>query len=318
MRKHRGNLVIRTTLSILLFIFFASSCQTTPKGPDLILGDANSIPLEAGAFAYIIADVPNAIPILNQSGLLKTNTKQLQQMLDKTRSAVIAMYLPPDEKRYRLVSWGNYPVNRAKMALGFSKDWKKQRSKTSGATYWYSVREGLSVALDQGHAWVLSATGNTPLEPFSAGDADFSGTPIPNGFNDLNQGAILSCWLNEPGPFISQKLQEMGLPIEIPAEFIIASVYPVGENQYEALLRIQVPSATQARALVTVLSLARTLLALSVSDGSGNNSIGGSFEILQTIFFANPPVQDDRSLNIKTGKLSSNGIALLFELFSLK
>jgi hypothetical protein len=334
MKMQQGNKKNQTSLPtplliflFSLFTFFAFSCQTMPKSSDPFMSESNSIPLESGAFAYVIADVPKAMPILNQTDLLKMQTKQLQQMLDKTSSAVIAMYLPQSEKRFRLVSWGNYPVFGAKMALGFNQDWKKQRSKATGAAYWYSAKEGLSVALDKGQAWVLSAEGNTPLEPFSAG-AGLSGTPIPEGFNEFSKGAILSCWLNEPGPLINQKLQEMGFPIEIPAEKIFVSVYPTAENQYEAFLRLQVSSATQARALVSVLTLARTFLLLSALDESGGNHAGGgpngsstanngSFELLQAIFFANSPVQDNNYINIKTAILSSTGVALLFNLFSL-
>jgi hypothetical protein len=256
-------------------------------------------------------------------------TKQLQQMLDKTKSAVIAMYRVPSEKNYQLVSWGNYPVFKAKMALGFNKDWKKHRSDTSGDTYWYSAKEGLSVALDQRQAWVLSATGKTPTEPFAAAGDGLSGIPFPDGFYDFSKGAILSCWLNEPGPLINLKLREMGFPIEIPAELVFVSVYYTGEDQYEATLRIQVSSASQARALVTVLSLARAFSSLSQSDEYGNSPTGtnpatgdadnnGNLELLQAVFFANPPVQDGRNLNIKTAVLSSSGVSLLFDLFSLQ
>jgi hypothetical protein len=265
------------------------------------------------------------MPILNQTSLLKMKTKQLQQMLDKTTSAVIAMYRVPSEQNYRLVSWGNYPVSKAKMALGFSKDWKKQRSNASGLTYWYSEKEGLSVALDKRNAWVLSTTGKTPTEPFSATGGDSSGLPFPEGFYDFSRGAILSCWLDEPGPLINLKLREMGLPIEIPAELIFVSVYRTGEDQYEALLKIQVSSASQARGLVVVLSLARSFLTSDVNSSNtpGSNAPGGSpidsnFEILQAIFFANPPVQDDKSIIIKTSKLSSSEVALLFDIFSLQ
>jgi hypothetical protein len=331
MRIQQGKEIKRTAIPSLfkfliphssLLIFLLLSCQTTPKTSDTSLDETEFLPLEAGAFAYIIADVPNAMPILNQTSLLQFKTKQLQQMLDKTRSAVVAMYLPPSEQRYRLVSWGNYPVFRAKMALGFSRDWKKQRSKTSGEVYWYSAKEGISVALDQGQAWVLSSEAGVPVEPFSALQGSNTGIPVPEGFNDFSGGAILSCWLNEPGPLLNLKLQEMGLPIEIPADLIFVNIYPAGEDQYEALLRIQVSSATQARALAVVLSLARTFISLSMPDASGGNPAGGSsanssFEVLQAIFFSNPSVQDDRNLNIKTGILSSAEIALLFGIFSL-
>jgi hypothetical protein len=333
MRKFRGNNIIRTVyptphsplptpfflLHFSFFILFAFSCQTNPKVPGPVLGEANSLPLETGAFAYIIADVQNAMPILNQTSIFKMKTKQLQQMLDKTTSAVIAMYLPPSEKHFRLVSWGNYPVFRAKMALGFSLDWKKQRSNTSGAPYWYSAKEGLSVALDQGQAWVLSTAGNIPAEPFSATGDGLSEVLLPEGFNDFSRGAILSCWLYEPGPLINRKLLEMGFPIEIPAELVLVSIYPAGTAQYEAFLRIQVPSASQARAIVAVFSLAKVFFSLPTSDESGDSAANKSnLEILQTIFFTNPPVQDDKNINIKTGILSSSGVALLFDIFSLQ
>jgi hypothetical protein len=337
MRKYQGINLIRTTLStpysppptpysllptplfifhFSLFTFLLLSCQTAPKTFDSILDEAAFIPLEEGAFAYIIADVPNAKPILNQTSFLKIQTRQLQQMLDKTSSAVVAVYLPQSEKRYRLVSWGDYPATRAKMALALSRDWKKERS-TSGAAYWYSAKEGISVALDQRQAWVLSASGGIPLDPFSAGQgASPAGTPFPEGFYIFSRGSVLSFWLNDPGPLLNLKLLEMGLPIEIPAELIFAGIYPADGDRYEALLRIQLSNPSQARGLAAVLNIARAFLT-SDSNPAGGNSANGNFDILNAIFFSNPPVQDGRNLNIKTNILSSGEIALLFTLFSL-
>ena len=107
----------------------------------------------------------------------------------------------------------------------------------------------------------------------------------------------------------------MGIPIELPAEQIFISLFPeteghgAGEEQhYAGNIRIQVPSAIQARALITIFTLARGFISFDDSGGIG---------MLAAILFSNPPVQDEGNLNIKTPALSVGDISLLFDLFSL-
>jgi hypothetical protein len=299
---------------LILFAITFLSCQSVPKTTDMFPDDAGFIPLEPGARIYMVIDVQNARPILNNLNFININNQQFQQMLDQTRFAAAAVYQTKNLRSYRLAAWGSYPVSRAKMALGASKDWKKQRSAVAGDDYWYSPGGGLSIAITTGRAFAAAVAGNAPdtspntipntiIDPFSAAP----GTAIPEGFNEFRKGAVLSCWIDSPGPAINQKLGEMGIPLELPAQQIFVSLLPVDDRtaenpQYVARLQIQLPGASQARALTMMFAFARSFLPPQSE---------------LSILFANPPVQDDNALNITTSPLSAREISLLFALFSL-
>ena len=293
--------------SFLILILL--SCQSAPKTTDMFPDDAGFIPLEPGARTYMVIDVQNARPILNHLNFININDEQFQQMIDQTRFAAAAVYQSENVRRYRLAAWGSYPASRAKMALGASKDWKKQRSPIAGDDYWYSATGGLSIAITAGRAFVAAASGNvsdtSPPDPFSAAP----GTAIPEGFNEFRKEAILACWIDNPGPSINQKLMEMGIPIELPAEQLFVSLFPADEQRYEARLKIQVAGANQARGLAMMFALSRGFLSPSAASDSST--------ILGSILFANPPVQDGNALTITSAPLSAQEVSLLFAIFSL-
>jgi len=292
---------LRVTPWLILLAVTFLSCQTSPKIPDISLNEG--LPLEPGAYVYLLAE-KDALPVLSQFMFNNINNIQFQQMIDLTQFAVAAVYVTPNEEtgaltsRYRLVAWGNYPASRARMALGSSKEWKKRRSQVAGADYWYSSLYGYTVAVTGGVALVATAdkNGYEPPDPFSAAP----GTALPEGFATFREGSVLSCWLNNPGAAINQKLGEMGIPLEIPAEQIFVSLIPADEQRYIAHLQIQVGGASQARGLTMVFSFARNFIPPPLS-----------------MLFANPPVQDGSNLNITTAPLSVPEIALLLKLFSL-
>ena len=300
------------SLFILLAVnFFMLSCQTAPKIPDAVFETSGFIPLEPGAFAYIFADVQNAKPILEYINLDELNDANTKQMIDRTRSAVAAVYLPQDKRRFQLSAWGDYPSFRAKMALKIKREWKKSRSPASGANFWYSAGRRLSLALNAGRAFVSAASEDTPIDPFTAAP----GTEVPEGFGNFRKGAILSFWLEDPGPMINKKLDEMGLPLQLPADQMFVSLFPLmppdasGGQFYQANIKIRFSSENQARSLVFLFAIAQNFIPSGPAlDGSG---------ALAAILFSNPPVQDGRDLIIQTNTLSGREIALLFNIFSL-
>ena len=300
--------------SLLIFHFFLLfSCRTNPVTPEINLLESGFLPLEPGASVYIVANITQARPILEHVKISFSNNNQFRQMLDKTHSAVAAIYLPGNEQRFQLAAWGRYPVSSANMAFGFNKNWKKQRSAKPGATYWYSAQNRLSVALDQKEALVSAASGSSPIDPLAALPSQ---TKVPDGFAEFARGAILSCWLNSPASLINQKLGEMRISLEIPAEQIFVSLFPAaesevagGERLYTATVQIEVSNAIQARALASILTIGRGLFAF------GENS-GGDFA-LAAILFSNPPVLDGNKLIIITNALNAREISLLFGSFSL-
>ncbi|GHV95178.1 hypothetical protein AGMMS50293_14980 [Spirochaetia bacterium] len=278
--------------------------------PDAVQGETGYIPLEPGAQVYVFADVQNARPILDLVPIGELDDKQSKQMLDLTSSAVAALYPAESGRRFQLTAWGKYPSSRAGMAFGMSRGWKKQRS-VSGAPYWYSAGSGLSVFLKAKQAFAAASVNATPGDPFTASP----GTELPEGLDEFRRGALIACWLEKPGPMINRIFERMQIPLQLPAERIFISLFPVPEQerQYQALIRIRTPSATQARALVTLIAMARAFGAVPTA-ASGEPD---AQTVLMAVLFANAPAQDGPNLNIKSAVLSEKEIALLFSLFQI-
>jgi hypothetical protein len=303
-------------LLIVLFSLFVVFCKTAPETAGFAFEEADIIPLEAGAFAYILTDVQNT------KSFLDVHDKYLQQIVDATHYTAAAFYLPSETRRYHLAAWGSYPSSRAKMALGAHKDWKKQRSAVTGYEYWHSENDQLSVALTSNQVFISAVRAKEPSDPFPAGP----GTVIPEGFNEFRRGAVFSCWLENPSSLIGQRLAEMGITLEIPAEQVFFGIFPLSGRtdsaaglQYESVLKIKLPSETQAAAIATVLSFTRGLFSLRANPphAEQGEGISGIFTLLTSLLFANSPEQDGRTLTIKTNALDSENISLLFKSFSL-
>jgi hypothetical protein len=260
------------------------------------------------------------------------NDKQFRQMLDKTVYAAAAVYMPPAEntgnapqRRFQLAAWGNYPSARIKMALGLSKNWKKNRAPKGGASkggaptgavYWHSAKDGISIALDSRRIFVSLADGNIPPASVLSKNANLQpGTPLPAEFVEFcrekkTQGeTAFSGWLDNPKMYINQKLGEIGMPIELPADNIFINLFTTEEQKYEALIRMQLSGATQARALVGLFALAR----IFISPGAATDA----YSLLVAILFSNPPVQSDKNLDFRSQALSAAEVSLLFDFFSV-
>jgi len=316
-------LLLYSVVNILLLLLFA--CKSAPE---LAPWESGIVPLDGGASAYALIDVVNARPILEKISYIPTTDKNMKLMLDKTRSAVLAVFTPSakETRRYQLVSWGNYPASGSSIAFGSNKGWTKNLSASPGMVFWHSDKAQMSVAVSPSRAYVLAAMTKEPRDPVPLSQ----GIKIPDGFGEFARGAILSCWLSEPRPMFNQKLREMGIPLEIPAEKFFVRLFPADKQasasqpasasgpQYEAHIKIVVPSATQARAVANVISFARAFMPpVQLGDSAINGGAQNSAAVMASILFANPVVQEENSLLIKTPPLGLNEIALLFSLFSL-
>ena len=285
------------------------SCRSVPTQFDTTLLESGSVALQPGGITYMVIDTANSRPILEQLNFGFARNRQFRQMLDRTHTAVAAVYRQGGEQRYGLIAWGRYPVSRANMGFGSNRNWKKQLSAINGVTYWHSAREGLSIALGPQEVLVALADGPSPVDPFSVAGADAPlRTQVPDGFGEFSRGAALACWVNGPAALVNQKLREMDIPLELPAEQLFLKLIPEKQH-YTAVVRIEVPTATQARALSTLLGIGRGLF----SPDTGSGGAAG----LAALLFSKPPVLDGNSLVITTDALSAGEISLLFDIFSL-
>jgi hypothetical protein len=249
-------------------------------------------------------DVQNARPILGGMNFPGMDAKSTKQVLDMTKTAVAAVY-PPGPRRFQAVAWGKYPAFRAGLSFAFGSQWKKTRS-ASGASYWHSGRAGLSLSLNASQAYVSDG------DPF----APSPGTALPEGFGVFSRGSVLACWLPEPDVPISRLITALGLPLQIPAEEVFFGLYPA-EGNYEALIRIEAPSVSQARALTVLINLTRSFLPGMESRAPAGDLSAIDPAVLAIHLFANPPVQDGVFLTIKTAPLSETEITLLLNVFAI-
>jgi len=310
--EQRAKLRFDTLLLLcsLLPAICSFTCKSTPEVTEQTLLESGVVPLDAGAAVYVLADVPKARPILEKISYIPANDKNVKMMLDKTKTAALAVFLPSveDSRRFHLVSWGGYPSG-SDIAFGTNKDWKKQRSASAKSSYWHSEKSQMSVAVTPSRAYVLAAMTKIPYDPIPSSE----GIKIPDGLGEFGKGSVLSCWLSEPRSILNQKLRETGIPLEIPADKLFICLFPADQQKYEAHVKITVPSASQARALATFITLGRAFMAPPGAGGSAQNSA----EMLSSLLFANPVVQEDNSLSLKSQPLSADEISLLFSMFSL-
>ncbi|MDR1444443.1 MAG: hypothetical protein LBI94_06150 [Treponema sp.] len=324
-------------------LLILTACASVPRSQDPL--PEQKIPLDGGAAAYLFINVPAARPILNQVNLGGYNSAQLGEILDKTRFAAAALY----SRSIRAVAWGDYPSFRAGMALGMSKEWKRQRS-AAGKSYWYSAGRRLSLALERGRAFAALETagfGPAPAETAAlspaTGEAVIAAGPyaqgpgidIPEGFNAFREDAPLALWMENPAEPLDRFLGMLRLPIRIPAEQLMAALsalpgtgladpqntqeaavpaLPAAENQetlYEIRLQIRTPSEASARTFMTLYSTARLFILRSGSQGNQE-----TIKLLN-IFFTRPAEQQGAYITLHSPPLNEHDIALLFNQFSV-
>ena len=299
---------LRTNIFLIILLFCFTSCATSPKAP--IDGSLNELAmLPAGAKVYLLADTVKARGVLDALSSNFLDAKDAAGVLDSTERAAAAVF--PDgaagSRKFFIAASGNYPSTRANFSFAFSRSWKKQKS-SSGSSFWYSQANDLALALGPKLALVSN------IDPLS----QFPREIPPEGFREFqieNQDLALSGWGNNAEESINKFLESMQIPLQMPIEDFFFGAAGLAGN-WEFIFRIKVPSAAQARSLVSLFTIARFfvlsgLAAPAVPDGS--------FSPLDTamLLFANAPEQNGEYLTIRTPSLNEDEIALLFNVFSI-
>jgi hypothetical protein len=250
--------------------------------------------LAPGGTVYVYADIKRALPVLTHIVLKNVDMKQtlgLLKRVDFLSGAVYpqgSMLLHAWRRRGRIPGGG---------LLAMSRQWKKTVSRT-GAYYWHSSAQGLSVAIQKRQAFV------------SNGDPFIDGPPIaaPENLSAFSHALVLG-WLENAGTPINKALSTAGIPARIPAERILFAIHDVVGSMYEVSLRIETRNVSQAKGLVSILGLVRGF----IEDAGADQEF---LEILRPLL-ANPPIQDGSGLLIRTGPMDARGIALLLNHFSV-
>jgi hypothetical protein len=285
--------------ALLFALNFLFSCATAPK----ISGSPDGyLPLEPGALLYTVIDAEKAGPILEYIPIREISGAQLKQVLDMTHSAAVAVY-DGGPVKFQAAARGRYPAFRAGLSFAFSRDWKKKKS-AAGPSYWRSETDNLSIALNSEQAFVSDG------DPYAAKP----GTRIPEDFAGFCVNSAIAFWLPQPSRPVNAFLDILEIPLQIPADELFAGLYETETKGgdpgfYEVLIRIKTPSISQARALVTLINLARVFIGgLTETEG---------LQSLARLFFANVPEQDGIYLNIRTPAMEKEELALLFNVFSV-
>ena len=270
--------------SWLLFLLLFISCQTAPQTlqmPEAYL-QQGVLPLDKGASVYLVADVKESRAIINLLPIKELKDSNVRQMIDRSNFAMAAVFPANSGKRFQITAWGNYPKSGAGMALGSNKNWIKQRNE-NGVEYWHSAADRISLSLTAKNLYVVSSINDKPANPLAAG------AEIPEGFADFSRGAVFSCWVNSPAAMLQQILSRAGVPITIPVLrlFVNLNTSSGTANRYEANIRLGLENASQARGLAAILRIAGSF-----------TSNDPSLQIAM-LLLSNPPVQNDRNLEIK-------------------
>jgi hypothetical protein len=305
----KASSVFSVVNSFLLFLFgllVLAACATSPKAPEST-GDVGEFALlPAGGRVYLWADVRGGRSLLEALSVGGFRAKDAGQVLDRTDTAAAAFFGGgPVEGagRFFLVGRGKYPNIRAGISMTFSRDWKKAKSPT-GNRYWYSPVNGLGVAL--GPELALAAVGD-PFAPEKLKHED-----IPGDFFAFLRGFsfVAAGWIPEPREPVNVFLASLRVPLQIPAEELFfgaarAGGSGEGEDAWELVFRVRTPSAREARALVTLFSLAR----IAIASGAVPEAVRP--------LFINLPEQDENILVLRSGPMNTKETALLFSAFSV-
>jgi hypothetical protein len=306
--------------AVLAFTLLLSSCATSPGVIAPVSGPAGEFALlDGGGQAYFLADVPAARPILDRAEFGGVSGSQARDLLDLTRVAAIGVYaasipapgsaLLPAERRFHIAAWGAYPSSRAGFGMAFSPHWKKVKS-PAGQKYWQSQREGLALYLNSRFALLSN------IDPFTRSPEPVS---PPDSLASLRPGAALAGWVRDPAIPLNSFMDRLGIPIQIPAEQLVFAVYPVpepasveppAEARFTAALRLETPSAAQARGLASMFNTVRNFASRAAETAEGLTA-------LALVLLAAPPEPDGNALILRTGPLTASQIAALFNVRAL-
>ena len=320
LKKHKS-VKRHSHCAILAWVLIVTACATIPKNSlSSERGDFDLLP-DNGA-VYLWANVNEAKPLLESITFEGLSLMQAGAILNRTTSAAAIFFskdefdlqetiLPDPGDRFLFSLRGKYPTFGAGFSFSFSRDWKKTKS-TTGNSYWFSQGYGIGVAMNSETALVSGGDPFTKTAVFHRQDP----VRVPQGFDDFRAGTVMAGWIPD-NEYVNKFLSDLSLPLQIPAEDFFFSIIklPGGEEDlWQIVFHIRTASAAQARALVTLFSLARAFI--SPMTVSGNIDSADFFAISLTDFlphlFANIPEWEGPNLMLKTAVFTTDQLSLLF------
>jgi hypothetical protein len=294
-------IILRTVLAAGAAVLLAACAARAGVRKGLDAGNEFA-DLPADAPVYVWADAKRARELLDDvladSGV---GGKAVKTFLDRTFEASAALYFRAEEtdgggRSFVLAGSGrNYPAAASAFSFFFSPSWKKIRSIT-GKKYWCSSKNRISLSIKRNKAYISDG------DPFFDG----GGAAAPAGFTLFSDGASLSAWIKDISP-LNGVLERIDIPITVPADALYIAAFEAG-NGWQAVFRMETPSAAQARGLVSLLSMARSAIARGyITDAAG----------FVCLLFSEAPSVDGSALTLKSPVMTRAEFAGLIALLRL-
>jgi hypothetical protein len=302
-RVQQSKVISQKTLAFPCSLLFAIYCLLFALSPlfSQTQFENNSVPLDNGAFVYILADIKKIRPVLDTIPVRGLKNWQALLVIDGTDTAAVALFTRETGRRFQLLGWGSYPSFTASIALFLHINWKLKHA--DRGSYWYSNHDHLSVRITPKQiytvAWRVEHVNPVPEQ---------GGVEIPEGFiefrNHSGEPAPLSLWMENSNAMLNMLFSRERLSsIRFPSGKLYINLYPVVSGFYRADLRIHFGNDTQAQ------RFAYNMSRLYVFPFSEN----GLF--LEKLFFSSQPAINGSSIDFFSGMLSEKDIIVLMTSF---
>jgi len=261
--------------------------------PEIVVYGDGFVSLDKEAFVYALMDTKIMRPIIDIIPVNQLRSSQAAQVIDRTEIALAAIFTNDTGRYFQVVGFGSYPILLINVALAIDKNWKFLLS--GDDHYWYSDTNKLSVSLDTDEVNIVGWR-RTRVNPAY----EKPGVKMPEGFvafrHRSGEPAPLSLWLENHDFILDRMFNGEGIDINLPIERLYLNLYHVKDNVFQVELRLQTGSPYFPENFVMSL--------ISESDS-----------VLKNLFFANPPVQNDRNVEFRPVIISEDEIVLLLRMF---
>jgi hypothetical protein len=294
----------RNIFWILPTAFLAFSCATSPHPIQKSLALAASLPQDAAI--YGVADVARAKNIIRSAAPALFADQKAVEFLENSAFAALGIYRSgtfPAASTSRglfLAVCGHYPASSYQLGLMLSPGWNPESF--AGKKWW---RKGLdAVSITKEEAFLRRGETPPPPSPEEAAHA-----VLPEEITDSVPPPVLAFFVSSAET--SALIRRLGIPLEMTLDGITMTVSEdTGQDtpSWSTRLRLKTKSASEAKALSAIFSLAR----ITVGRGA---EISLAFSPLAWLFFSNPPVVEGSTLIISGTTTSESALGGLFSPF---
>jgi hypothetical protein len=300
-----------------LFVFglccaLAVSCATSPRLAEKDESIEDTLP--PGAVMYGFAGVRYMGDLIESLMSEQFNNKQTAAFIKKTESAVFGLYRTVQvegktaAQSVFLITEGNYPASSYNFGLALSPKWKS--AVIDGKKWW---QQGTTALLfEKTRAYIRLGDSSIPPTGSSSSNNEEISVLFDKARISLNAGSddspiVFASFISSPET--SGLIRRMGIPLDIALENITLEVSVDEAVSYRSTLRLKAKSPSEAKALLAILSLARTIIGKRV-EPSANEAL------IAELIFGNPPMLDGSTIAV-TGAFPMDALISSIKHFNL-